>query len=547
MSNQKIFYNGHIISMDNHQEYGAILVEDNKIVSVGSLQEMEAKANNDVKMIDLMGRTMVPGFIDGHSHIAMTAESELLVDLTPANSVQELLEIIQKAYDAIPIDQRKPDQFLIGTGYHNSTYPNQEQPTAQELDKISPDMPIALGNDSGHSGVYNTAALRYFGITDDVIEKPGEVFGRYSDGPLKGKLNGFVAENAYWELQPKTPQPSIDLCVDKMKETQELYLAAGITFAHDGMVNERVFQILDKCAKENKLIIPVVGYIQQFATPTLFQAHPEYHQFNNNFKLGGLKMFIDGSPQQRTAWMTTPYLTGPANNYGTSRHDDQEIYDIIKTAIVDYKTTIIIHNNGDAAAQAIIKNFNKVMNDFGITNVNRSCFIHSQFMRPDQIESLRNIGFTMSIFVSHIYEWGDIHIQNLGLEKAKYMSPCKSALDAGIPFSFHDDTPVLMPDYITAMYCAVNRITKNGIQLAECEKISPYDALNAITMNAAYQYGEENIRGSITVGKLANFVILDTNPLTCDPKSIKDIKIVDTYLNGEKVYHNPNFNEPIII
>ncbi len=544
---QKIFYNGHILSMDDHHEYDAVLIQDDKIIGVGSLTEMQALANDQVVQVDLMGNTMVPGFIDGHSHISMAAEASLLVDLTPANSVPELLDIIQKAYDNIPVSERKPDQFLIGTGYHNSTYPNQEQPTAQELDKISPDMPIALGNDSGHSGVYNTAAFKFFGISDDIVAQPGEVYGRYTSGPLKGKLNGFVAENAYWNLQPKTPQPSIQLCVDQMKATQEAYLASGITFAHSGMVSQRVFDILSTAAEQKKLIMPVVGYVQLAATPNLFKEHPEYHDYNNNFKLGGIKMFIDGSPQQRTAWMTVPYLTGPADNYGTSRHSDQEIYDILKTSLVDYKTTVIIHNNGDAAAQAIIKNLNKVKNDFGLTDLRRLCFIHDQFMRPDQIESIRDLGVTMSIFVTHIYEWGDIHIQNLGMDRANYMSPCKTALDNHIPFSFHDDTPVLQPDYMMAMYCAVNRITKNGVQLAESEKISPYDALYAITMNAAYQYYEENNRGSITIGKIANFVILNENPLTCDPKTIKDIKIVDTYLDGKRAYHNPAFPDNQIL
>ncbi len=542
MCTKKLFFNGHILSMDNHQEYEAVLTENGKIIGTGSLQAMETLANGQATKIDLKGNTMVPGFIDGHSHISMDAESSLLVDLTPANSVPELLEIIQKAYDNIPVADRRADQFLIGTGYHNSSYPNQEQPTAQELDAISPVMPIALGNDSGHSGVYNTAALRYFGITDDVVAKPGEVYGRYPDGPLKGKLNGFVAENSYWDLQPKTPQPSVQLCVDQMKDTQLTYLAAGITFGHSGMVSQRVFDILSTAAQQKKLMFPIVGYVQQAATPKLFAAHPEYHDYNNNFKLGGIKLFVDGSPQQRTAWMTTPYLTGPANNYGTSRHTDQEIYDILKTSLVDYKTTVIIHNNGDAAAQAIIDNLLKIKKDFGLTDLRRLCFIHDQFMRPDQIQSLKDLGVTLSFFVTHIYEWGDIHITNTGFEKAQYISACKSALDNHIPFSFHDDTPVLQPDYMMAMYCAVNRKTKSGVQLAESEKITPYDALYAITMNAAYQYYEENNRGSITTGKVANFVILDHNPLTCDPEIIKDIKIIDTYLDGECVYHNPSFN-----
>lgn len=545
MGKQKLFFNGNIISVDNHQEYGAVLIEDNKIIGVGSLQDMQAKANDQVQQIDLQGLTLVPGFIDGHSHISMAAESLLLVDLTPANSISELLAIVQKAYDAIPEVDRKPDQFLLGWGYHNSTYPNQEQPTAQELDKISPVMPIGLSNDSGHSAVYNTAALNYFKITEDYKPANGEVVGRYTDGPLKGKLNGFVAEETFWKTQKLTPQPSIQRCVSKMPAVQEIYLAAGLTFGHSGMVTERVFDILSMAAQQNVLKFPIVGYVHQAMNPKLYLAHPEYHNYNNNFKLGGLKMFIDGSPQQKTAWMTVPYLTGPANNYGTSRLTDQEIYDIIKTAIVDYKCPIIIHNNGDAAAQAILKNFSKVREDFGVTDIYRSTLIHDQFMRPDQIASLKGSGMVMSIFVSHIYEWGDIHIQNIGMERTNYMSACHSALDANIPFSFHDDTPVLWPDYMMAMDCAVNRITKNGVQLAESEKISPYEALKAITYNAAYQYGEENNRGSITVGKLANFVVLSDNPLTCDSKKIKDIKVVDTYLEGEHAFHNPAFSGSI--
>lgn len=162
--------------------------------------------------------------------------------------------------------------------------------------------------------------------------------------------------------------------------------------------------------------------------------------------------------------------------------------------------------------------------------------IHAQLLRRDQLSALRSLGMIPSFFVAHTYYWGDVHIRNFGLARASAISPAASALREGLPFTFHQDTPVLPPDMLTAVGCAVTRTTRTGRVLGEEERLLPLDALRAVTVNAAYQYFEEDRKGSIREGKLADFVLLDENPLTVEPGRIRDIRVLRTIKEGVTVY-----------
>ena len=166
----------------------------------------------------------------------------------------------------------------------------------------------------------------------------------------------------------------------------------------------------------------------------------------------------------------------------------------------------------------------------------RPVMIHAQMLRKDQLPMLAKLGIIASFFVAHTYYWGDIHLQNFGKERADYISPAHSALENGVLYTFHQDTPVLLPDMLDTVQRAVERRTKNGVQLAQSECVSVYDALKAVTINAAEQYFEESQKGSIAVGKLADFVILEEDPLTVAKDHIKDIKILETIKQGKTLY-----------
>ena len=162
--------------------------------------------------------------------------------------------------------------------------------------------------------------------------------------------------------------------------------------------------------------------------------------------------------------------------------------------------------------------------------------IHCQTMRPDQYERMAELNMVPSIFASHIWYWGDVHLKNFGPERGGRISACGDALRAGLPFTLHTDTPVLRPNLLEAAWCAVNRVTKKGVQLDEDQKIGVYDALRAITVNGAYQYGEEDRKGTLEAGKLADLAVLDRDPFAIDPADLRDVRVLATIKEGERVY-----------
>ena len=245
-------------------------------------------------------------------------------------------------------------------------------------------------------------------------------------------------------------------------------------------------------------------------------------------------LFLDGSPQARTAWMLTPYLGEDTYyGYGTMKYED--VYNAIKEATKN-NVQILAHCNGDAAAQQFIDAIKKVQEDGYDVKSLRPVMIHSQLLRIEQLEDVKKLGIIPSFFVAHVYHWGDVHINNFGFERASKISPTASALENGITFTFHQDSPVIEPNMMETIHCAVNRKTKSGVLLGENERISVIEALKAVTINAAYQYFEEDKKGSIKVGKNADFVILDKNPLEVPIEHLKDIKILETIKDGVTIY-----------
>ena len=258
-------------------------------------------------------------------------------------------------------------------------------------------------------------------------------------------------------------------------------------------------------------------------------------RYNNHVKMGGYKTFLDGSPQGRTAWMRTPYLGNEKDYYAYGVQKDEEIESKFEKALRE-DMQILVHCNGDAASQQFLNQYRIAKERTHSNNNIRPVMIHAQLLAEDQLDDLKALGIMPSFFVAHVYYWGDIHIKNYGMERASKISLAKSAQDKGILYTFHQDAPVIDPNMLETIWCAVNRITKSGVLLGEDERVSPLDALKAVTKNAAYQYFEEDIKGTLKEGKLADLVILDKNILKVDPMEIKDIQVLETIKEGETIF-----------
>lgn len=523
-----IYTNGDILTMkDEHDSVEAVVVEDGKIVFTGSMKDASMYQKQDSKVIDLQGRCMLPGFIDGHSHFVSVANSLRLCDLSSAKSFADIITLMKQFQKKHGLNE---NDWLIGTGYDHNFLKEKSHPDREVLDQISKDIPIYITHISSHMGVASSKALRQLNIHEDVMDPQG---GRY-DRDSQGRLTGYMEENAFLTFQNRVPMPDISQLFELMKQAQDIYASYGITTIQDGMVTRELFALLKAAAEKGILVQDIVGYLDLAKAADLEEQNPIYFEdYQHHFKLGGYKIFLDGSPQGKTAWMLAPYKGTDTCGYPALQ--DEQLYHYIETSVKQHHQ-IIAHCNGDAAAKQYVDQFEKVMRRYPDALDIRAVMIHAQLVRKDKLKRMKAIGMMPSFFIAHTWYWGDIHIENFGYERACHISPVKTAVDLELPYTFHQDSPVVACDIMKSIWCAVNRRTRSGVSIGEMEAINVWDALKANTIYGAYQYFEEDRKGSIEPGKLADFVILDQNPLDVDAKDLADIQVLCTIKEGKIIY-----------
>ncbi|MFS0782784.1 amidohydrolase [Bacillus sp. 1P06AnD] len=526
---EKLFYNGTIITMEKELTTEAVFIKDGIIEKVGTKEYVMKSKSDYTEMIDLKGKTLLPAFIDPHSHLSAFASTLRLVPLNEAISFQDIIQKIKQFKENHPL---KPGDWIIGFGYDHNNLEEKSHPDRHVLDKASTDNPILISHASGHMGVLNTSGLREMNITGTSIDPEGGKIGRENDN---NDPSGYMEENAFINLSSTLPRPSLEDLCNQMEEAQAIYFSCGIATAQEGIMKDQEFHILKKMADEKRLLIDLIGYVDLKNNHQLTK-HTEYvKKYQNRFKIGGYKIFLDGSPQGKTAWMSEPYENSEDGYKGYPAYQNEEVEELIRTAL-DEDMQLLTHCNGDAAAEQLITSYQKMLDKAQRHTNLRPVMIHAQTVRNDQLDRMEPIGMIPSFFVEHTYFWGDTHIQNLGKERAFKISPVKSAIDKGLIYTLHQDTPVVPPDMMHTIWSAVNRLTKSGVAIGESEKVTALEAIRGITINAAYQYFEEDKKGSIKEGKLADLIILDKNPLETEPMTLKDIQILQTYKEGKSVY-----------
>src|SRR5699024_473951 len=246
--------------------------------------------------------------------------------------------------------------------------------------------------------------------------------------------------------------------------------------------------------------------------------------------------FLDGSPQGKTAWMTEPY-EGEETYRGYPWYQDEQVQEYVAKAIND-NVQLLTHCNGDSASDQLLRNYEAALDESNNPNKHalRPVMIHCQTARNDQLDKMAELAMIPSIFNAHTYYWGDVHLKNLGDKRGRRISPARSAFDRNLVVNFHQDAPVVAPNMIQTIWSAVNRITRKGVEIGPEERVSAYEALKAVTINAAYAYFEEASKGSLEAGKLADFVILDKNPLKVEKNKIKDIQVLETIKEDTSVW-----------
>lgn len=539
---QTLYFNGKIITVNDAQPFAeAVLVDGETIKAVGNLAEALAQAEKDAARIDLAGKTMVPGFIDGHSHIC-TSRMFPRFDAPPTGDIDSVEKLVEAGREYLKENPVTGDNWLVGMGYDQHAFPDGKHPTKEDLDKISTEVPIVMMHSSGHIGCCNSKVFEVCGITKDTPNPAGGIFVK---DPATGELTGMVEEAALTvELLGKNmPLPDANFMVAAIERAEKLYLSEGITTAQDGSFAMNYIPLIQSMHKAGRSKIDIYGYPQVDMIGDNADKIPRSTEarYVDGIKVAGVKYFLDGSPQAKTAWLSKPYYIPPEGEsvdycgYPVHPNDD-DVCNVYKQAL-NNGWQILCHSNGDAAIEQFITQYARAQKETGITDQLRPVVIHCQTVREDQLDRMKEIGLLPSFFHDHVYLYGDLHLDSvLGPERGRRISPLTSAVKRGMSFTMHQDTPVIPPDMIKTLHHAVNRKTRSGRDIGPEFAVDPMEALRALTIYGAYQIFEEDSKGSIEPGKIADLVILDKSPLEVPKETIWDIKVLSTIKRGEVVY-----------
>jgi hypothetical protein len=536
-----VFYNGTIVTMDGDQSVASSLaIKDGKIVGLNV--ESDDYSSEDTRLIDLNNQTIVPGFIDAHGHLSMVAQTVNFANLAPSpignsDTIALLVNEMQQFWDGKTLAE---GQWIVGMSYDDSLLAEKRHPTRYDLDQISTEVPIVIVHVSFHLAVVNSKALELLGIDATTANPDGGKIVRVSGS---NEPNGVLEETAMYLAMgglSSAPQ-SADAVKTTFKAAQEYYASFGITTIQEGAASHESVLLYEDLGASGDLFLDIVAYPTWDAYSMMkLDGYAPSKTYTNNFRIGGAKIVLDGSPQGKTAFMTQPYLNPPAGEAASYVGYPTQTSEFLETKLrsyLDEGTQFIVHTNGDASVDMYLSALDAISTESDDFSKIRPVSIHSQTTRDDQLEAMVKYQMIPSFFSAHTFFWGDWHRDEVfGEERAIRISPTRSASNLGINYTTHNDAPVVDPDIIRLMYNTVNRVTRSGQTLGEDQKATAYEALASVTKNAAYQYLEEDQKGTIEVGKLADLVVLSANPLTIEPEKMNTIEVLKTYKEGQLVY-----------
>jgi predicted amidohydrolase YtcJ len=523
---------------DKPQYAEAIVVKNDKISFVGSKAEALKMAGESFTEVDLAGKVLLPGFIDGHAHFSNFATQAVGAQLLPPPDAgaKDIPTIITLMKDWNTPENRALTGWIFGTGFDDSVIAEKRFLTRHDLDKISTEYPVMVTHISGHFAMVNSKALVMLGISKDTANPAGGLIRR-EEGT--NEPNGVLEELAaiphmMTAISPATPEAAMKF----FNAGQEMALSFGHTSAQEGRAMGN-HEFLADMAEQGKLKIDVVSYVDYLFVDKYMSTKWNSKDYINGYKIAGMKVTLDGSPQGRTAWRTTPYLLPPDGadegyaGYPAIPNDDDltKIYE--KAFVNDWQFQT--HANGDAAMDQMIRTLKPLIEKYG-NDDRRLVLIHGQYVRDDQLDAYKELDVITSLFPLHTFYWGDWHSEIIGSELGQRISPIRTALNKGLKVTIHSDAPVALPNLMRVVWTAVSRTSRSGKVIGEGERLTPFEALQAITIWSAYQHFEEDTKGTIEVGKLADFVVLDKNPIDIPVSDIKDVQVMQTYKAGKMVY-----------
>ena len=542
----RIFHNANILTMsfkNGHDEMSianAVAVKDGRIIALtdDTSQYPENWVGQNTQISDLNGLTLMPGFVQTHAHFNLIVLKKMTVNLAPPpDGGVANLTTLKNALTAA--SKQIPAGFpIMGIGYDDTVMEEKRHPTRADLDAVSTEHPIIIMHISFHLAVMNSKALEMAGIDADTPDPEG---GHIQREPNSNRPNGVLEEAAMNVIGKMLPQPSPQQVFKTYDVVVQDLLALGYTTIVDHASDIAMEKGFEAYFASRDVPVDMIAYRRVLADtePLATQMANMTRKDINGFKLGGIKILLDGSIQGYTGHLSQPYHVPPAGKdvsyRGYPHLPPEKFNNMLMQAYAD-DIPLLVHTNGDAAIDVLLDGLEKANTAYPDNSL-RPVSIHAQTMRQDQLDRAKGLSLIPSFFVDHVYFWGDRHRDIfLGPDRAAQISPAGSAEDRQLIYTIHDDAPVVSADPFRTLWVAVARLTSSGEKLGADEAITRQQALKALTVNSAYQHYIETEKGSIDIGKKADMIILDGNPLTLPEAELRHIKVLETVKDGETVY-----------
>jgi hypothetical protein len=536
----QVWTNGHVLTMDAQgQQATALVIEGDRIIAVGSDEDVQRWLADAEVELDLGGRTVVPGFIEAHGHFPGAGLGAVAADLNSppigeVKTIPEALEALKQTDTAQP-----GDGWLIGFGYDDTMLEEKRHFTRDDLDGVSTSRPILVMHISAHMAVVNSLALERFGITGDTPDPPG---GEIRKDPGTGEPTGLLLETASRPLQLEALNMPPLQQIAVVRSAVDTYAAQGFTTVQNGLATLEQIKGMSGGSKLGLIPQRLVVWPKDELGLKVAEGELDLGAYaSERVHIGAAKFVGDGSIQGYTGFLSEPYHQPGEHSadYRGYPNIDAETLNAQVKAIHCSGQQVAVHGNGDAAIDQFLDAWEAALGACPADDA-RPVLVHAQMARGDQLERMKKLGATPSFFSAHVYYWGDRHRDIfLGPERAARISPAASAVALEIPFTTHLDTPIVPIDSMLQLWTPVARETSSGKTLGPDERVSVEQALRAMTSDAAWQLRLEDRLGSIEPGKLADLVILSKNPLEYDG-DLRDIQIERTLVGGVTIYEQPN-------
>ena len=534
-----VIKNGTIITVDDNDTTAqAVAVVGGKIVRVGANDDVNPLIGENTRVLDLEGKTIIPGFNDSHTHNVATGDflhSLGLIDAAPElnPSISDLLDRVRERVKDAP----KGD-WIGGKNYIPESMEEKRWPTLEELDSVAPDNPLIIIIRGYHAHVVNSKALELAGITKDTPNPEGGVIDK---DPATGEPTGVLRDTPF--MKEVAPKATLEDFKAGLARISEAYVKIGVTSTGEAGASDhpdpfRAYQeVVDDGSLKTRTYLMIR---EQFYLANDLGLRTGFG--NDMLRLGAVKIFMDGSIQCYTCAFKEPYITGDTKGMEGLRYTQDQINELVeKCHRLGYQ--VAIHAQGDFTITMAVDAIERAMEKYPRPDP-RHRIEHCLCPTQSDLERMKKLGIITNFYLFHPWYWGDRHINDfIGLERASRMVPAKTAMDLGINVCAHSDCPVCTPDNpvwpsnpLWGIWCAVSRKTRDGVDIGPQEKLTPMEALRAYTINGAYATFEENIKGSIEPGKLADMVVLSDNILEIDPGEIRNIIVEKTIIGGEIVY-----------